>query len=389
MTVYINRILNLKHIKAIGFDMDYTLVRYHSKAFEQLSYDAIVSKLIKHKGYPKEIAKLKFSYNKAIRGLVFDRKNGNLLKVSTFGKIKFANHGTKKMMFKEQRAFYKGEHIDLNSSNYTSVDTSFAIAHAVLYAQLVDLRDSKPSKYPNYEQIDTDVKEQLDIAHYDGTLKDEVRKNLKKYIKLDPQIVNVLRNFKNNGKKLWVITNSDFHYSKLLLDYTINRYLKDGNKWSDLFDIVITSSMKPTFFEERRQFLEIDPETGYLKNTYGPFTKGIFQGGSADVLQKDNSLADDEILYLGDHIYGDILTLKKSCNWRTGLVIEELASELEKNDSNKPISKKISKLMTEKEKLELKIDSLYKKTDKTNLKENTDAKTKEKNDLKKAKSKIL
>ncbi|NDB84669.1 MAG: hypothetical protein EB127_18490, partial [Alphaproteobacteria bacterium] len=35
-----------------------------------------------------------------------------------------------------------------------------------------------------------------------------------------------------------------------------------------------------------------------------------------------------EILYIGDHIYGDILRSKKEIGWRTMLVIEELEQEI-------------------------------------------------------------
>ena len=35
-----------------------------------------------------------------------------------------------------------------------------------------------------------------------------------------------------------------------------------------------------------------------------------------------------QVLYVGDHIYGDILRSKKSLGWRTILVVPELAAEL-------------------------------------------------------------
>ena len=36
-----------------------------------------------------------------------------------------------------------------------------------------------------------------------------------------------------------------------------------------------------------------------------------------------------QVLYVGDHIYGDILRSKKTLGWRTMLVVPELATELE------------------------------------------------------------
>ncbi len=43
---------------------------------------------------------------------------------------------------------------------------------------------------------------------------------------------------------------------------------------------------------------------------------------------QDLNVNGDDVLYIGDHIYGDIVRLKKHCNWRTALVVEELGNEL-------------------------------------------------------------
>ena len=37
--IYTNRDLDLAHIKAVGFDMDYTLAIYQKQPMEQLQYD--------------------------------------------------------------------------------------------------------------------------------------------------------------------------------------------------------------------------------------------------------------------------------------------------------------------------------------------------------------
>lgn len=360
MSIYVNRILNLRRIKAIGFDMDYTLVRYNSKAFEQLTYEEVVRKLVKTKKYPRSISKLKFKFDKAIRGLVVDKANGNLLKLNMHGKIKLCYHGLKLVRHNDTIDIYRGMIIDLNESIYSSIDTTFSIAFAVLYAQLVELKDNtKGIKLPSYEKMADDVLEMVDVSHRDGSLKTIIRENLKKYIVKDANTVKSLERMRKYGKKLWVITNSDFHYTKALLDYTITPYLKKGETWADLFDIVVTSAQKPRFFTEATPFQEVELETGKLKDTVGPFQKGIFQGGCATAIQNDNKLDGEEILYLGDHIYGDILKLKKACNWRTALVIDELEHETLAIKKAGPISKEIDKLMKKKTALERKIDQFY------------------------------
>jgi len=41
----------------------------------------------------------------------------------------------------------------------------------------------------------------------------------------------------------------------------------------------------------------------------------------------------DEVLYVGDHIYGDILRSKKESAWRTAMIIQELEVEVLAHDS--------------------------------------------------------
>lgn len=360
MSIFVNRTLNMKQIKAIGFDMDHTLVRYDHEAFEEVTYQLIKDKLIKHRSYPDAINKLEFDGSRAIRGLVIDKGNGNIIKLNLYGGIKSSYHGTRSLSFRKQQKLYRGQYIDLSDPQYSSVDTGFSIAYAIIYGQLVDLKDNNPNlEFPSYQEIEEDVLWAQDLSHRDGTLKGIVKENLKKFIIDDPGVVQVLERFKLYGKKLWVITNSDYHYTKLLLDHTINPHLKNHKHWSELFEITITSSAKPRFFTDNLRFLKIDPKTALLDNFDAKLEPGIYQGGSAQKIQDDFELESSEILYMGDHIYGDILRLKKAIGWRTGLVIEELTDELKSGAKTKPLDEKIEELMNRKILIEKEIDSLY------------------------------
>lgn len=351
--VYVNRTLNLKKITHIGFDMDHTLVRYKTENFETLSHQTIVKKLITNKNYPKTLESLKFDFNLAIRGLVIDRIQGNLLKLNRYGAIRAAFHGIRPLDFKTQKQLYKSTYIDLSSGGYLAIDTAFSISNAVLFAQIVTLKEEDTAnKYPEFAQIADDVLEMLDEAHRDGSLKNEVKKNLDKYLIKDESIVQGLEHYLRHGKKIFVLTNSDYNYSKLLMDYAINPFLKDHKHWSELFEYVITLSQKPKFFYQKQNFLKVDPATGGLTNFDEKLKPGIYQGGCASKFTEDLALAGDDILYIGDHIYGDILRLKKDCNWRTALVIEELSEEIESNLQAAPLVNEINRLMHEKEPLE-------------------------------------
>lgn len=51
--IFCNRSLNMAGIKAVGFDMDYTLAQYKPESFEVLAHEKTVKKLVSAFGYPK------------------------------------------------------------------------------------------------------------------------------------------------------------------------------------------------------------------------------------------------------------------------------------------------------------------------------------------------
>lgn len=347
--VFANRILNLKKIKYVGLDMDHTLIRYNSKNFEQLVYQYVIEDLIINKGYPETLRSLTFNFEDAIRGLVIDSKNGNILKVSRYGAIRQSCHGTKPIDFSEQKNFYRSTYVDLNDPNYMVIDTSFSIAFCLLYAQLVDLKDENPQTYFNYDAIASDVLSSVDQVHAEGKLKKYIADHLSDYVIKDKEVVAGIKRYLKHGKKIFIVTNSDYYYTRTLLEYAINPFLDKGESWRDLFEYVITLADKPRFFYDRIRFLSIDPDTGLMSNYSGKITPGIYQGGNATQFSNDLGLIGEDILYVGDHIYGDILRLKKHCNWRTALVVDELGKEIDAQKKTLPIEKEISVAMSKKQ----------------------------------------
>ncbi|MCF8059884.1 MAG: HAD-IG family 5'-nucleotidase [Bacteriovoracaceae bacterium] len=357
MSVFINRTINMKKIKMIGFDMDYTIVRYNSEAFEKLTHKETLKKLIEIKKYPKKIGELTFDFERSIQGLIIDRKRGHLLKASRFGKVKEAYHGLEPLGFKEMQSIYANRVIDLSLEQFQSLDTSFSISNGVIYSQLVQLK-KEGLELPDFTILAEDVKYALDICHADGTLKDQVAKDLDTYIIKDPEMAKLLERYKHYGKKMVVITNSDYQYTRLLLDYTLNPFLKNHKDWSELFDITVTLARKPSFFTSPTAFLKIDPASGLMSNHFGPIENGIYQGGFAGKLQSDLDLDGEEILYLGDHIYGDVVSIKKTFNWRTALVLEPLREEIDSIQKSAKIQKAIDEFMEKKEELEFQLNQI-------------------------------
>lgn len=359
MDVFVNRTLNLKKIKFIGLDMDHTLIRYNSERFEGLAYQKMIEKLVAKYDYPKEILDLRFDFKSVIRGLVIDKTRGNLLKVSRYGAVRESYHGLKPTEFRELKQQFGTQFIDLRDNNYDTVDTTFSISHACLFAQLVELKDSKyKTEIPSYAEIADHLETVLDLSHRDGSIKEEVIQNLDEYVIKDPDVIKNISKFKKHGKHFFIVTNSDYNYTKKILDYAINPFLPEGEKWSDFFTWTITLANKPRFFYDVMPILKIDLESGTMSNYYGNLEPGVYQGGCAKDLSATWAVTGDQILYIGDHIYGDILRLKKDCEWRTGLVIEELKEEIELNKQGMKVVEEIQCLMQDKTKLEKSLDAL-------------------------------
>src|ERR1035438_46056 len=108
--IFCNRTLNMRSVRAIGYDMDYTLVDYRVDAFERMVY-APARQRLASEGWPME--GLDFDASMVTRGLVIDTERGNLVKANRFGFVKRAMHGTRMLEFAEQREAYAQTLVEL------------------------------------------------------------------------------------------------------------------------------------------------------------------------------------------------------------------------------------------------------------------------------------
>ncbi len=357
MSVFVNRSLNLKQIALIGFDMDYTLVRYDSAAFESLSHNYAARLLVKEYSYPAKILELHFDPARALVGLVIDKRNGNLLKLSRYGKVKMACHGLQSLDFRTMKGIYQNVAVELSDPSFLPLDTLFAISTGVLYSQLVDLK-AHGLALPDFATMASDVAVAIDTAHRNGSIKQTVLADMPTYVIRDPLVPALLERYKDYGKKLMIITNSDYAYTRVLLEYALDPYWKHHKSWRDVFDVVITLADKPAFFERPSRFLKIDPESGLMSNWDGKVSSGLFQGGWFKPLQDDFGIDGREILYLGDHIYGDVVSIKKRCDWRTALVLDDLGGEIDNLKTARGLQADIDSLMERKSQIETQINRM-------------------------------
>uniref|UniRef100_A0A3P9MTF2 5'-nucleotidase, cytosolic IIb n=1 Tax=Poecilia reticulata TaxID=8081 RepID=A0A3P9MTF2_POERE len=345
--IFVNRSLAMEKIKCFGFDMDYTLAVYKSPEYESLGFELTVERLVSI-GYPQELLSFVYDPSFPTRGLVFDTMYGNLLKVDAYGNILVCVHGFNFLRGPDIRERYPNKFIQRDDTErFYILNTLFNLPETYLFACLVDFFSNcdrytscetgfkDGDLFMSYKSMFQDVRDAVDWVHFKGTLKEKTVENLEKYVVRDGKLPLLLSRM-NEVAKVFLATNSDYKYTDKIMTYLFDfpHGPKPGTAhkpWQSYFDLILVDARKPVFFGEGTVLRQVDTTTGRLKiGTYtGPLQHGIvYSGGSSDIVCDLLGAKGKDILYIGDHIFGDILKSKKRQGWRTFLVIPELAQEL-------------------------------------------------------------
>ena len=121
--------------------------------------------------------------------------------------------------------------IDLREDRWVFLNTLFSVSEGCLYAQLVDRLDSgqlftdckepfDASRCSTYEQLYRAVAKALFTAHVQSTMKEEIVQSPLKFVTVDPTFTQTLLDQRAAGKKLKLITNSDWVYTNTMMRRT-------------------------------------------------------------------------------------------------------------------------------------------------------------------------
>jgi HAD superfamily 5'-nucleotidase-like hydrolase len=337
--IYCNRDLRLDQIEAIGFDMDYTLAIYKQEEIDRLSIEATAAKLVE-RGYPRALLHMSYRAHFPIRGLLVDTKLGNVLKTDRYRYAKKAYHGTRELSSEERKRLYQGKRIR-PGAHYHSIDTLYALSEVAVFAAVVDALDGSEL---DYDELFRQVRSCIDEAHRDGTIKGKIVADFGHYIERDPDLPQTLHKLRSAGKKLFLLTNSELAYTEKAMRYLLDGGLSEYRSWRSYFDAIISDSAKPSFFTESRPLLERDPESGEMRAATELARGRIYHGGSLLDFERMLGVRGDHILYVGDHIYGDVLRAKKESAWRTLMIIQEMTDELDAMEHFAPQIQRLHKL---------------------------------------------
>ena len=336
--IFVNRNLRMSSIRWVGFDMDHTLAVYNRHFIEALAFDLARETLITERAYPAELRKIHYDPQFGIRGLVVDKEQGSILKMDKFHYVAEAYHGKRSLDKDLRKRLYMTHPLQLASPRFWSSDTLFGLPEIALYAEVVEALEN--SGWPSgltFTQLFDDIRHSVDLVHKNGKLKSVILERMSDCFLKDPLLPHTLEKFRREGLRLFLLTNSDYSYTDLVLRYL----LSDSNlnrQWWDYFELIVTGANKPDFFIKAPRWKALNG-----------LEHGVptFVGGNYRLLERRVGARGDAILYIGDHIFGDILRSKKSSGWRTVMIVEELDHEIQASEMSEQDREKLDHLQME------------------------------------------
>jgi HAD superfamily 5'-nucleotidase-like hydrolase len=323
--VFVNRNLRLSEVDWVGFDMDYTLAIYNQPEMDGLQIQATLPRLVA-RGYPEFLRDLRYDISFPIRGLLIDKKLGHVLKMDRYKVVGKAWHGMRELSRAEITTSYQQLKIRLTSDRYHWVDTLYALSEVTMYAAIIEALEQRGIQV-DFARLFADIRECIDEAHRDGTVLEAVANDYPRFVLKDPDLAPTLHRWRSAGKRLFLLTNSRWSYTDRMMTYLLGDERPEYPSWRHYFDAIVAAASKPAFFQERRPLMEREGEV--LRPASDHLERGkVYEGGNLHDLERLLGITGDRVLYVGDHIYGDILRSKKESAWRTAMIIQEMNAEV-------------------------------------------------------------
>ena len=134
------------------------------------------------------------------------------------------------------------------------------------------------------------------------------------------------------------MTNSDWRYVNIIMTFLL------GAAWNSFFDLVLVDAKKPIFFSTGTDLKYVDTKTGSVVDMSVEEKPGlmVYRGGDHNAVTRLMGAKGPDVIYCGDHLYGDVIRCRKLCEWRTMLVVPSLKEEL-----SEPIARRTGSLFRE------------------------------------------
>ncbi|KAH9391480.1 5'-nucleotidase domain-containing protein 3 [Tyrophagus putrescentiae] len=336
--VFANNELDMSEIDIFGFDYDYTLACY-KESLHYLIYDLGREQLINKYQYPKELENFDYIPDFAIRGLHYDVETGFLMKIDTFHQIQLGSvyRGLTPVPDEEVQRIYRGSYVprkfirsrDEDTVRMKQLNDLFSVPEMCLLSNVTEyfLQQNIPfCSEILYHDVTNAIGSIHPVLH---KLLDE--KRIDQYLEKNELLNDFLRHLRDNGKKMFVITNSPFHFVDNGMKYMI------GDDWRSLFDIVVVQARKPKFFtQQSRPFRRFNIAGDRMAwQRVADLERGqVYMEGTVFELLKMTGWHGSHVIYFGDQIFSDLADITLNYGWRTGAIIDELEKEIQTLNSS-------------------------------------------------------
>ncbi|KAJ2601621.1 hypothetical protein H4R99_002948 [Coemansia sp. RSA 1722] len=338
--IFPNTELRLSKVRTYGFDYDYTLARYTDKLPETI-YTMIRDVLVDKMQYPRVLKGMKYDKTFAIRGISYDKETGWLFKLDSNYNIAMdtIHYGREPLRdLEEVYSLHNGPHLapDYVKRHLSHLNDLYSIPEATLLADVIQyFSENNVPFHPRY--LAEDIRTAGEYIHKgDGVsvspLHGVIMSNIDEYLERAPELLQLLETLKREGKRLFLLTNSGYEYVDRGLTH-----LFGTRAWRDVFDVVIVSARKPSWYLSHRPFRHVptDNNSGSGSSVVRPwafvdrFEEGqVYSGGNLMSFTNITGYSDRNVMYFGDHLYSDLRDPSIQKGWFTGAIVSELKYEL-------------------------------------------------------------
>jgi 5'-nucleotidase len=219
------------------------------------------------------------------------------------------------------------------------LNTLFSLSEACLYAQLVDLLDAgqaaggarlRESLRPGRRLHDERGAPRRPAEGRD-------HRRPERFVDLDEELRADAARPAQAGKKLFLATNSEWHYTQADDELRV-RPLPAGKPgdWRELFDLVIVQARSRVLRGSARSTKCSTTRAAATSRCQGRCAGAIYRGGNAQLVQEHFGVDGEDILYVGDHVYADVHVSSQIRRWRTALVLRELETRCAPSRRSRP-----------------------------------------------------
>jgi HAD superfamily 5'-nucleotidase-like hydrolase len=298
------RPLDLSAIDAVGFDLDHTLALYDDHAVNLLAARETVPILGKaghlDATFPTD------NVTSTARGLSMDLCQGNVVKIGADGRVLLARRADTWLSGRAIVETYDG-HDPADESTTWHVNSPFDIPTLWFFSTLgARIQNAGDAAYAR--RVLGDIRRSLDHSHTHGELKRHITRDMARYVSSAPGVRPALERWKESGKRLFVVTNSDPSFAGRVLDHVL------GSGWQELFDLVLTDAGKPRFFADST-----------AQPPPGEPAPHVLDHAHAQHVESRLGVEPARILYAGDNARTDIAPARRR-GWKTLHVVAEIAA---------------------------------------------------------------